>query len=190
MPSLELQQLNFEKFSVSLQKINACYIMLFLVIILLLDNEILQAVSIPPKPKSKIMEAVDALRCYMNDKGFGLCAGCAFIKVPESKYTYIYYGSVAKLTLKSLKNYELANVITPYVTTLCNLLSQPDCQLIEQITIDFNYIEVDPYGYCFDIKGKCFVKDPKDLHGSPRAYVKYNYYPNKKPDATKFIAGK
>ena len=53
--------------------------------------------------------------------------------------------------------------------------------LIKQFEIDYNYIEVQPYGVCFSICEKSFVQDPCGLKGSPRAYVKYMYDVNMTP---------
>ena len=69
---------------------------------------------------------------------------------------------------------------------LTSLLSQPACRLIEPIKLDFNFIEVSD-GYCFDIQRKKFIRSPKTMKGSPRAYVRYDC--KKKPHPAPFIEG-
>jgi len=97
-------------------------------------------------------------------------------KIPESNYTFVYFGSVNTFLLQSLGNSEIADEIVTNISTLTNLLSQPKCALIKPINIDYNYIEVQPKGTCFDIWNKCFIKDPAELKGSPRAFVKHQIY--------------
>ena len=55
--------------------------------------------------------------------------------------------------------------------------------------VNLNYIEVLPYGTCFNIPKRVFVKDPTDLDGSPRAYVRYTYTPGKRPFPKPFVEG-
>ena len=72
------------------------------------------------------------------------------------------------------------------MTHLTTLLSEPACQLLAPIKIDFNFIEVSD-GFCFDIERKTFIRNPKRLKGSPRAYVRYTYHEDEIPNPKSFI---
>ena len=138
------------------------------------------------------MEAVEVVRRTMEKTGYAINDGFVYKKIPEAKYTFVHCSNVNDFIMNMLGNIEIATVITPVAKQLINFLSQPACRLIKPIEIDFNYIEVEPFGTCFDIEGKRFVADPKGLkpNSTPRAYVKYLYDVNRAPDPTKFIEGK
>ena len=151
---------------------------------MVLDNPI----NVPIKPTSKMGQSVDLIRRDMQENNYGLHDGCVYVKLEECQYTYIYCTTVKTYLLKLLRKFEIADVITPYVSTLSGLLSEPACLLIEPIKIDYNYIEVQD-GYCFDIENKKFVRHPKKLKGSPRAYERYSYDENTIPNPEPFIEG-
>lgn len=135
------------------------------------------------------MQAVDLIKRYMTTFSYGLHDGSIFKKVKESKFTYVYFSTIKHFLLKTLGNPEVAEQIHNYVPQLTTFLSEKSCRLIEPILLDFNFIECQPTGYCFNISEKCFQKDPNMLKGSPRAFIKYTYtgdVPNPKP----FIEGK
>ena len=125
----------------------------------------------------------------MDEGQYGLHKGCVYRKIKEWKYTYIYCSDVKKYLMNFWGNNEVADVVTPYVTKLIGLLSEPSCRLIQPIKIVYNFIEVKD-GFCFDIARKKFVRHPKTLKGSPRPYVRYTYDLNKKPNLEPFIEGK
>ena len=141
------------------------------------------------KPTNKMNQAVDLVRKKMNEGQYGLHEGCVYKKIKECEYTYIYCSDVKKYLMNLLGNDEVADVVTPYVSKLIGLLSEPSYRLIKPIKIDYNFIEVKD-GFCFDISRKKFVRHPKTLKGSPRAYVRYTYDINKKPNPEPFIEGK
>ena len=143
----------------------------------------------PVKPNSKLCQAVDVIRRCMHQSNYALHDGCVYRKVPESKYTYSYCVTVKVYLLNLLGNVEIADVIAPFLQMLTGLLSEPACRLIAPIKVEYNFIEVQPYGTCFDIERKNFVLDPV-MAGSPRAYVKYIYENGKVPRPIKFIEGK
>ena len=92
--------------------------------------------------------------------------------------------------LNLLGNVEIANVVASFLQMLTGLLSEPAaCRLIAPIKVEYNFIEVQPYGTCLNIVRKNFVLDPV-MAGSPRAYVKYLYENGKVPQPIKFIEGK
>ena len=90
--------------------------------------------------------------------------------------------------LNLLGNFEIADVITPHIVQLTSLLSEHACRLLEPIKIDTNFIEVSD-GLCFDIDGKKFIRNPKRLKGSSKAYVRYTYHKDKIPNPKPFIEG-
>ena len=114
--------------------------------------------------------------------------GEIYNKVKDSKYTYIRYKPVKGFLMQVVESREVADVILPCINQLVNVLSDPDCRLIKSIRIDHNFIEVLPRGMCFDIERKKFRKDPKNLQGSPRAFVYYKYN-GKVPEPKYFIEG-
>lgn len=134
------------------------------------------------------MKAVDALRRFMERRQFSFCNGAVYKKIPEAKYTYVYFGSVHTFLMQSLGNKELANEIVTHVSTLSQLLSQPSCRLVEPMKIDYNIIEVLPSGTCFNIEMKSFSVDPP-IFGSPRAFVRYTFDENKVPYPKIFVEG-
>ena len=84
---------------------------------------------------------------------------------------------------------EVANVIAPVWGSLNQLLTDPDCQLIRQIKIDYNFIEVLPRGRCFIIEKKRLEFDPVDLEGSTRAFVLYDRAEDDIPCPKYFLEG-
>ena len=65
-------------------------------------------------------------------------------------------------------------------------MSERSCQLIAPIKIDFSFAEVSAV-FCFDIRGKKFIRNPKGLDGSIGAFVHYKYNEDKIPHPTPFI---
>ena len=108
-------------------------------------------------------------------------------KLEECKNTNIYCTSVKNYLLNLLGNFEIADVITPYITQLTSLLSEHTCWLLKPIKIGYNFIESDRF--CFDIEGKKFIRNPKRLKGFLTAYVRYTYHEDKIPNSKPFIEG-
>ena len=127
-----------------------------------LDGDIIEA-SI--KPSSKTMIAVDMVRRFMTRFNFGIYDGCIYRKPKEAKYTYVYCASVHDFIHNILGNPEVADVIAGQVGNLISLLSVPSCRLILPINVDHNFIEVQPFGTCFNIEKKRFELDPPTLEG-------------------------
>ena len=117
------------------------------------------------RPTNKLHQAVDVVRRFMDQMGYGLYDGSVYRKPSETKYTYIHCSDVHRFIHHILGNSEIADSIISYVSPIINLLSEKSCRLIPPIQIDFNFIEVLPPGTCFDIKNKCFKLDPIDLKG-------------------------
>lgn len=130
------------------------------------------AVSVASKPRSKLMMSVDVLRRYMLQFKFGLFDGSVYKKAPEAKFTYVYCSTMHDFLHHILGNAEVADHIAAHVGQLVSLLSVRSCQLIKPITIDYNFIEVLPFGTCYNIEMKRFEENPKDLKGAypPNCY--------------------
>lgn len=135
------------------------------------------------------MQAVDVVKRYMDLFKYAVYDGAVYKKVKDSTFTYIFCSTVKDFLMHILGNVEVADQIATYVGQLTNLLSEKSCQLIKPIVIDTNYIECLPEGMCFSIPERIFVMNPKDLKGSPRAFVKYQYT-GKVPYPKPFIEGK
>lgn len=112
------------------------------------------------------MTAVDVVRRYMQQFGFGLHDGSIFKKAPEGKYTFVFCQTVHVFIHNILGHSEVAEMIGSHVTQLISLLSAKASRLIKPILIDFIFIEEQPAGTCFNIERKRFEVDPKDLKGS------------------------
>ena len=135
------------------------------------------------------MKAVDIIKRVMAAEEVKWSEGCVYKKLVESKYTYRYGGKVEDYLLTLLDDATIAEVLLPSIEKLSSLLSKPSCGLLPCMPVDLNYIEVLPYGTCFDIPNRKFVKDPADLKGTPRAYVRYTYIPGKRPFPKPFVEG-
>ena len=117
------------------------------------------------KPSNKLNQAVDVVRRYMEKFNYGLYDGFVYKKPKVAKFTYVYCSDVHSFIHHILGNTEVADAIVSYVSPIVSLLSVKACRMIEPIIIDFNYIEVKPYGTCFNIEGKCFELDPSGIVG-------------------------
>ena len=122
-------------------------------------------VVVPPKPKSKLMVAIDVVRRYMQRFQYGLFDGSIYKKAPEAKFTFVYCCSIHDFIHHILGNADVANAVAHFSAQIIGLLKVKTCRLIPPIVIDFNFIEVLPFGTCFDIFKKTFVKNPKTLKG-------------------------
>ena len=97
---------------------------------------------------------------------FGLYDGAIYKKCSEAVYTYVYACTVHTFINHIMGNPEVANEIILFSSQLINLLSEKSCRLIPQLVIDYNFIEVLPKGWCFNIEQKKFEKNPVDLKGT------------------------
>ena len=128
------------------------------------------SISVPQKASSKIGQSINLIRRVMKSNNDGLHDGCIYKKLEECEYIYIYCTSAKNYLLNLLDNFVIADIITPHLTQLTSLLSEPASRLLEPIKVDYSFIEVSD-GFCFDIKGKKFIRNPTRLKGSPRAHV-------------------
>ena len=72
---------------------------------------------------------------------------------------------------------------------MLSLVSEPTCGLVENLTIDHDYIEVLPSGTCFNIPQKTFEWRPR-MNGTPRPFVHFIYDEHCVPFPRRFISGK
>jgi len=111
----------------------------------------------------------------MNQFNFGLFDGSVYKKAPESKFTFVYCSSVHDFIHHIMGNAEVADAIASFAGQIIGLLSVKACRLIRPIVIDYNFIEVQPFGTCFNISGKCFEKDPETLSGNYLIYLSITF---------------
>uniref|UniRef100_A0A7M5WRZ6 Uncharacterized protein n=1 Tax=Clytia hemisphaerica TaxID=252671 RepID=A0A7M5WRZ6_9CNID len=142
-----------------------------------------------PRPVSKLMQGITAIKSYMERFGYGLFDGHIYKRAPAAKFTYVYCSSVLDFVHFTLGSPDVADQIGSQVNPIINLLSVSSCRVIKPIKIDYNFIEVTPFGTCFNIREKCFQVDPVDLEGSPRAFVKYTYDEKRTPNPKPFVQG-
>ena len=136
----------------------------------------------------------DKLTVLVNDIGlamkkmeYALFRGKMYKKVPLAKYTFAYKCEV-RVFINSLAANEFFKArLLKDMRKIIDILSDPDCEVIRPISIDYNLIEVDG-GHCWSIKGRRFVNDPiaDEKMGviSPRAFTRYD--PDKEPDPNYF----
>ena len=110
------------------------------------------SVSVPKKPSSKVGQSVDLIRRVMKSNNYDSHDGCIYKKLEECEYTYIYCTSVKNYFLNLFGNFEIADIITPHITQLTSLLSEPVRQLLEPIKLDFKLVEVSDE-FCFNVEG-------------------------------------
>ncbi|XP_066917465.1 uncharacterized protein [Clytia hemisphaerica] len=105
--------------------------------------------------------------------------------IPESKSTYYSYKSVKSFVLRMFKNPYVADGLAQSYFEVIRLLQEPDCRILPNLIVDYNYVEVKK-GYYFNIREKKFENNPQ-LKGSLRSFVNYDHraIPNPKP----FIEG-
>ena len=136
----------------------------------------------------------DKLTVLVNDIGlamkkmeYALFRGKMYKKVPLAKYTFAYKCEV-RVFINSLAANEFFKArLLKDMRKIIDILSDPDCEVIRPISIDYNLIEVDG-GHCWSIKERRFVNDPiaDEKMGviSPRAFTRYD--PDKEPDPKYF----
>ena len=148
-------------------------------------NYLENSIGVLQKTSSEIGQSVDLIRHVMKSNNYGLCDVCIYKKREVWIHIYLLH-KCKNYSLYLLGNFEIANIITPHITQLTNLLSEIACQLLEAIKIDFNFIEVRDQ-FRFDTELKKFIRNTKRLKRSPRAHVRYTYRKDKTPNPKLFI---
>ena len=136
----------------------------------------------------------DKLTVLVNDVGlamkkmeYALFRGKIYKKVPMAMYTYAYKCEV-RVFIDSLAANEFFKArLLKDMRKIIDILSDPDCEVVRPISIEYNLIEVNG-GHCWSIKERNFVKNPipdaKIGIISPRAFTTYE--PAKEPDPKYF----
>ena len=147
--------------------------------------------GIPLKGNSLLMQCIDIVNRAMKLEDYRLHRGKIYSKVPESKYSFISCCSIGAFLDTLVANLNFTDVLARTLKKLEELLFRSTCQLIIQIEIDYNLIEVKPYGVCFSIAEQEFVTSPISYPGigkiTPKAYVDYTYEPSRVPLPKSFI---
>ena len=125
----------------------------------------------------------------MNENQYTLIDGDVYKKLCESKYTYIYCSTPRQLLVSMMVDIQVADILYPFIDKISSFMEEKGCKFIRSMAIDHNFIEVLPYGTCFDISNKSFHVDPDNLKGTPRAYARYTYLPDVIPYPWLFIQG-
>ena len=90
-----------------------------------------------------------------------------------------------------LSNTQLANVLTPMLTPVINILTYKGCKIVRQIDIDYHLVEVKPYSVCFSFSRKTFKENliAAEKIGliSPQAYVSYTFKEDAVPYPRLFV---
>ena len=60
----------------------------------------------------------------------------------------------------ALSNHKMADLMASQVNHVASIFSNKGCQMIRQMKIDYNLIEVKPFGTCFSIKESDLLKIP------------------------------
>ncbi|XP_066932599.1 uncharacterized protein [Clytia hemisphaerica] len=154
------------------------------------DSSDRAAVPSKPKPQNKICQAIAEIDRHMKKKGYAICEGMVYKKPKECKFTYVMCSKIKKYLMRCLKITKIAELLTPHIERVTELLSDPDCGLITPMTRLFNVIEVLPHGTCFLITEKRFVKIKKFAPDhTPRTFIRYEYKADRCPYPIPFIQG-
>lgn len=153
------------------------------------ENSVNHVNDPPERAANKTCQAIALVKRIMVDQGCAMYDGEVYKKVRDGKFTFIMYKSLSSYVMGLLSDVKVADVLVPHIKQIIDLLSDPECGMVKQLVIDFNFIECQPFGYCFNIEKKCFEKDPKELKGSPRAFVYYEYSEEKEPSPKYFVPG-
>ena len=136
----------------------------------------------------------DKLTVLVNDTGlamkkmeYALFGGKMYKKVPSAKYTFSYKCEVCVFINSLAANEFFKAPLLKDMRKIIDILSDPDCEVIRLISIDYNLIEVDG-GHGWSIKERRFVNNPiaDEKMGviSPRTFTRYD--PDKEPDPKYF----
>ena len=130
---------------------------------------------------------VNDIGLAMKKMEYALFRGKMYKKVPSAKYTFAYKCEV-RVFINSLAANEFFKArLLKDMRKIIDILSDPDCEVIRPISIDYNLIEVDG-GHCWSIKERRFVNNPiaDEKMGviSLRAFTRYD--PDEEPDLKYF----
>ena len=148
-------------------------------------------VTVAVKPRSNICKAIDIVKRTMEKLNVRLYRGLIFKKAPMAKFSYVKSCSVMDFLHSLLCNPQIAELLTPHLAVASNILSHEGCTIVRQIVINYDLVEVKPFGTCFCFSEKTFKADcfsDNDVGKiTPRAYVSYTYKENVVPYPRIFV---
>ena len=145
--------------------------------------------KVPIRPASKFTQALAYVRSVMEENKYTMVDGDVYVKIPEAKYTSMYCGEPKTFLYNLMDDVGAADILYNFTEKIAKFLEDRNCKLFPNTEIDHNFIEVQPFGTCFNIWQKEFVCDPCELKGTPRAYIKAHYSNNYVPYPKHFIQG-
>ena len=93
----------------------------------------------------------------MEEQNCALFQGCVYKLAPMSTTTFTFYKTAKDYVMSILGNMMIADVVAGHANQISGLLSEPECTLLTQMKMDFDYIEVLPKGWFFKIDEKKFA---------------------------------
>ena len=135
--------------------------------------------------KSPVVVALNKIERAMTKLGYALHKGEVFKRNGESMYTYEHACSIKKFISLLANNEKLKEIIIPNFNKLESILADPECELTNQLKINYDLIEVSN-SWCFSLSRRAFVQNPIKEIGveSPRAFLHYAHA--KEPEAKYF----
>ena len=141
------------------------------------------------QPRNPILKIIKKIENAMTTLHCSLHRGQIYVKPKRAMYTYVHYKDVESFLNELTANESFAEDLIGKIPTIASILNSNDCNVIQQMQIDYNLIEV-LGGQVFNIEQKQFMPiNAEDLvgHASPRAYVPYDPRENPNPNPKLFI---
>lgn len=149
------------------------------------DN--IQSIDEIARLSDKLTVLVNDIGIAMKKMEYALFRGKMDKKLPTALYTYADECAVRAFVNSLAANQCFKARLLKDMKKIIDILSDPDCEVIRPISIDYNLIEVNG-GHCWSIKERRFAEDPipheKIGTVSPGAFAKYD--PNTEPEPTYF----
>lgn len=135
----------------------------------------------------KLTVLINDIEIAMRSLHYSLYRGKVYKKVKDAKYTHHFKcGAREFINTLAANEYFKARLLRD-MKKVCDILSDPYCEVIRPLTVDYNLIEV-LHGQCFNIEERLFVENaiPEHLIGkvSPRAFSAFD--PTKPADPKYF----
>ena len=135
--------------------------------------------SVAPKG---IEKALDIVREFMNANDYKLNNGYVFSKPDKATFTYTSYFTVHEFVNRLLGNRNLTTHLLPFVDKVIKVLSDPSCDFIRQVEVDYDLIEINN-GLGWSIT-QIVVKLYENAERTPRAFCPFDACHN--PDGGHF----
>ena len=115
--------------------------------------------TLPSKPFSQICKAVDVVKRAMDKLNVRLHRGYIYTKAPEGKYAFVKSLTADSFLHTLLRNTHIADQLAPQMKMVSTILSFKGCQIVPQLEINYDLIEVKPFGTCFSFETKGFIQN-------------------------------